>query len=884
MSTRALQRWPLTGRGEALDGFTDALGDPGCRGVLIYGASGVGKTRLADECLAVAAAAGYTTATATASRTASALPLATLAHLLGSAAGDGALADPIALFARAREALDDRFGAARLVLRIDDVHLVDAASAVLVEQLVDDGRIFLIGTVRVGEPVHDVITGLWRTHGVMRTDLDPLGPITTSTLLHRVLGGPLEAVGQSLLWEASQGNPLFLSELVHAGLEAGTLREVDGVWRLDRLTVTSDRVVDLVESRLASLDEASREALEVLALCQPLGARALEQRLPLAAIERLEAAGLLVVTRDRRRREVSLGHPIHAEVLRSTLGGSRARRLLLEEADRLEAHGLRRREDALRMATWRLDADGTADPDLLEQAARVARAALDFAAVERLARAALLQEPTAVRSLLLGEALYELASFDEAEAVLAGSQGPADERTRFLLVIARSKNLFWGRLDPAATVAVLEAAAGTFASSDEADQLVVELASVHTFSNRPTLALELLESLEAPDDVRTRVVRAIGLAPALTAVGRTAEAIAVAETGFAEHLGLDDEVAIAHPGTHVMNQVLALTDAGRLAEAEALAVAGHEVTVADRSIIGQIWFALNLGRIAVIQGRPATARRWYGEGVGLARSSGFDGPCRMGQAGLATAAGMSADRDAAGAAHAAWHALPAFSFLASEQQLAPAWAAAAAGELPRARSTLLDAAQAAALDGNVSAAARVAHDLARLGGAADASPILQSCAAASDSALVAAFADHAAALTAKDPVGLGAASEAFEGLGALLLAAEAANAAGEAWKTKGDTRRAASATVRSTALLARCEGARTPGVTIVDSVVPLTPREREVALLAADGVASKDIADQLFLSYRTVNNHLQHVYTKLGVTTRSELADALARSADLEDR
>jgi DNA-binding CsgD family transcriptional regulator len=46
-------------------------------------------------------------------------------------------------------------------------------------------------------------------------------------------------------------------------------------------------------------------------------------------------------------------------------------------------------------------------------------------------------------------------------------------------------------------------------------------------------------------------------------------------------------------------------------------------------------------------------------------------------------------------------------------------------------------------------------------------------------------------------------------------------------------------------------------------------------LLAATGMASKDIAERLYLSVRTVNNHLQHAYAKLGVTSRAGLAQAL---------
>ncbi|MFF8848272.1 response regulator transcription factor [Streptomyces sp. NPDC015127] len=58
-----------------------------------------------------------------------------------------------------------------------------------------------------------------------------------------------------------------------------------------------------------------------------------------------------------------------------------------------------------------------------------------------------------------------------------------------------------------------------------------------------------------------------------------------------------------------------------------------------------------------------------------------------------------------------------------------------------------------------------------------------------------------------------------------------------------------------------------------ETIAPLTAREREIALLAAARATSKDIASTLNLSVRTVDNHLQRVYTKLGVTTRRELAD-----------
>jgi DNA-binding CsgD family transcriptional regulator len=52
-----------------------------------------------------------------------------------------------------------------------------------------------------------------------------------------------------------------------------------------------------------------------------------------------------------------------------------------------------------------------------------------------------------------------------------------------------------------------------------------------------------------------------------------------------------------------------------------------------------------------------------------------------------------------------------------------------------------------------------------------------------------------------------------------------------------------------------------------------------VATLASQGLSSREIADALFVSPRTVENHLQRAYEKLGVRGRSELADALARAS-----
>ena len=59
----------------------------------------------------------------------------------------------------------------------------------------------------------------------------------------------------------------------------------------------------------------------------------------------------------------------------------------------------------------------------------------------------------------------------------------------------------------------------------------------------------------------------------------------------------------------------------------------------------------------------------------------------------------------------------------------------------------------------------------------------------------------------------------------------------------------------------------------------LTPTERDVVRLVSEGLANNDIATRLFVSPRTVQTHLTHVYTKLGLTSRVQLVQEAARHA-----
>ena len=59
----------------------------------------------------------------------------------------------------------------------------------------------------------------------------------------------------------------------------------------------------------------------------------------------------------------------------------------------------------------------------------------------------------------------------------------------------------------------------------------------------------------------------------------------------------------------------------------------------------------------------------------------------------------------------------------------------------------------------------------------------------------------------------------------------------------------------------------------------LTPTELDVVRLVNEGLGNNDIATRLFVSPRTVQSHLTHVYTKLGLTSRVQLAQEAGRHA-----
>ena len=62
----------------------------------------------------------------------------------------------------------------------------------------------------------------------------------------------------------------------------------------------------------------------------------------------------------------------------------------------------------------------------------------------------------------------------------------------------------------------------------------------------------------------------------------------------------------------------------------------------------------------------------------------------------------------------------------------------------------------------------------------------------------------------------------------------------------------------------------------------LTPREREILQLLADGMSNVDVADKLFISQETVKSHVRHILAKLEADTRTQAVAIALREAMID--
>jgi DNA-binding CsgD family transcriptional regulator len=318
---------------------------------LIGGEPGIGKTRLASE-LVGAVPPETTLLIGQADPAGPAHPYELLLDLAGPVPGAGTAApeseapqrelaaavrdtdrDPVDRARAARELLRTRVGTGPALLVVDDIHWADPESLAVFEQLdeVTAGPLLLVGTYRPEElsrrhPLAGVLARLDRRRGVTHLRLERLTPADTARFLTAVHGRAPARRTVATLHQRTGGNPFFLEELLKA---AGSTDLVD----LDKIHL-QPLPWNLAEALRSQLDGLAPDRRQVVEAAAVLGARVPFDLLAtvtgrdepdlIAALRELVDRGLLVEAEDD---QFGFRHALTREAVAGELLGRQRRRL-----------------------------------------------------------------------------------------------------------------------------------------------------------------------------------------------------------------------------------------------------------------------------------------------------------------------------------------------------------------------------------------------------------------------------------------------------------------------------------------------------------------------------------------------------------------------------
>jgi DNA-binding CsgD family transcriptional regulator len=865
--------WPLVGRAGELSLLCLALRRADARCAVVAGGAGVGRTRLARAALAEAEARGHTTTWVVASQAAASVPLGAFAALLPPSTS--LPASRLELLHDLAAAITGRGGTAPTVLGVDDAHLLDDTSAALVHQLVTTGAAFVLMTIREDQPAPDAVTTLLKDDDAVWVELRPLRRDEVADLVLSVLDGPVDPAVSSRIWDLSQGNALFCTELLEGALDSGAIALAEGRWRLRAPLSVGARLGRLVGARLEALDQPARAAAEVVALGEPLPLTMLDGLVDPEDLAAAEEAEVIVVTRDLGDSLLRTAHPLLGALLRERTAALRARTVRLALADAAEG------TDASRAAVWRLDAGERPDAGALLTAAAAARSTRDYQEATRLALAAVAAGAGPSGYASAAEALMWQGDTQEARALFdRAEQSAPDDRGRVSILVGRAATelLSHGHLTAAER------------TLDRALPLADVEGRASIASLRGMVALDrgdAAAALAAADAWRDAPAGSLGrlhaLPIAVTAqawAGRPVDAVALGEraageaSAAAEHPYLEDLVAAA--------QASALLLSGSGERAAALAERRHRQALDGGDEQSRARWAFVSGNIALHRGVLGAAVDRLEEAAALLAelTSGLGPGARAQCAGnLGEAYALAGDLEAAEASLAVIDAQSLGECWHPETGIARAWVLVAGGDHGAAAEALAEVGARAGQLGAWTFAARAWHDLARLGRPEQAVARLAELAGRVQGRLPAAWSAHSAAVAAGDATGLEASGARFVECGLPLLAAEAFAEAASAHRDADRPGAALTAAAAAAQQLEACGGATTPALQRARQDLPITQREREVATLAATGMATRQIADRLSISARTVENHLYRAYLKLGVHQRGDLTAVLSLAA-----
>lgn len=851
--------WPLVGRRRELRAVAASLRTAG-GAVLLVGEAGAGKTSMAkaalDGCrdrdtwvVSLRARADPTSRPFDVAR--SLLPDAVRSEV---APGLGLTS---AVLRRLRAEADGR----RVVLGVDDADRLDAGSVGLVLQVAATLGASLLLTCRSDAAADAALAEFLRSGHVLRTDIPPLGRRSTGRLLSSVLDGPVDSASRERLWQLSQGNPHTLRHLLLRGLDKGWLLRDDCLWWWsDRPVEPVVALVPTIRACLESLSGPQRAALRTVALAEPVPLSVVERTADPIALEELEQRQIIVVRGPEAAPTVAMAHPVYGEVVRAEVPPAARRATFGELADAAAGSHVHRRpvREELQLLRWQVAAGQRIAASESVAAAREALAAGDAAFAEVLAR----QTWPTGGGPELARALVAQGRAQEAEEVL---DRLADATERDELAALRALNLLWGCGNP-------EGARRVIAKAAESPGIRLADAAFRLFARgegtAPVAVSEIATGISDP--VLSGCAQVVSGFQA-TFSGRPSRLLRDLDEGVVRPL--DGWVALRTASE--VCQVHALGLAGRLGDATATVERLHAEAVhrQDRAAIGAL--ALETAVVAMWSG---DYRRAHAASLEARRHLDETTPPLL-RAYLASEhavceAALGRLSRAVEVLRIARQAFPPGSGLRDHLEWGEirvemyAGRSSAVGRLEALTSRQLR-------DGRLASAAEGLVLLARARRDADAAAHLRRVADECDSALFQVYADFAQARAIEDPIGLKRVADELEPWGYRPLALEAAALAREL-DADADQRLASELSRQTTRLTRRCQGFRPPWMPACPDPVPLTRREREICRLVARGLTNAMIADHLSIADRTVTNHLQRSYEKMGVSNRHELLAELA--------
>lgn len=851
--------WPFVGREAELARVSRLLVE--ATGLVVLGPAGVGKTRLVHEAISTLEGDGTPVLRFLATEATRTLPFAPFVDLLPDATPSAEL-DLLRSALGRLERYSNRKG---LVLVVDDAHHLDDSSLALLTRVLTTSVGKLALTVRSDEPTTPGLAALLRSHHMATVDLRPFDRDGFDRLLTAVLGPATPELADEL-WRLCQGNPLLLRELIDGALDRSTVREVAGRWELLGEVHDSARIDVLVSAKLAALGDREREVVEMVAVGTPAPVALIEEVVGVEPIARAEGLGLVSSVRDHRGVALVPGHPLYGEVLVEQLTEvekQSIRRRLLETALKLgRAAGV----DPLRLAKWQLRSGVLASVKAAVTGASSALARHDPRLAEQVARQ--VSDRSAAAAIILGRALSHQSRYEEAEDVLAAVD-PSSELVGEL-ASARAHNLAFGLQRAADAIALLADAAQQTDDAVMRGRLDAERGVISAlpgdFSETLRAARSVIDNADATGMARASAYVSLTLAQGMggDCTGLEQE---VDEALRAARRARDD-LPLAEDQISIM-QGHAMMAQGRVGEAIGLAErhlqGGESAGTMTATWLCQIGQALDLG------GRLQSALTALLEAKAMLAD--FD-PFRLQLQTAGSLAVVAAELGDDGPSRALGEVEPQSQpridlFVARGR----GWGMARRGDLDGAAIEVARAGEEGLAGQHVVLAAWTLHDATRFGHPELVVDSLEAAASLSRGAhLIEAVAAGARAYVDGDPGALSVVALRLAAAGAYLWGAETAARASAGWFASGTRIEAARAEFLSRAWENRCEGE--PKTSALDERPDLvTTREVEVALQAVGGRTSPEIASDLYLSPRTVDNHLGAVYRKLQLDGRQGLSE-----------